>query len=72
MRSVQGILEIAAPLRNGFVIDVLNPPWQPLILADMQIQGPNGCPVISVFQCDMQEEPGCPQMSFEIQRFELR
>lgn len=48
MRVIAQILELAAPLQQGFHIKIENDPWMALVIEDIQQRGPNGHPSISI------------------------
>ena len=69
MKSVMEILELAAPLNQGFSIRVQNRPWHELVIADLQQLGPNGSPILFVGHLTAHGAAGFPEMSFEVERF---
>ena len=48
MRVIARLLHLAGPLKPGFHIKIENPPWQELVIEDIQQRGPRGFPAISV------------------------
>ncbi len=69
MRSITEILELSAPLSEGFSIRIQNPPWQDLVVADVQSRGQNGSPMLWVAHCRKHGAAGFPEMIFEVERF---
>ena len=70
MKIIGQILELAAPLEPGFHIKIENPPYQALVIEDIQQRGPNGSPLISVAHYGEQNGDLMrdPEMVFEIER----
>ena len=70
MRTIALILQAASPLQSGFHFRIENPPWQPLVIEDIQQRGPNGLPVISVAHYGEQNGDLMrdPEMLFELGR----
>ena len=48
MRVIAQLLHLAGPLKSGFHLKIENPPWQDLVIEDIQQRGPNGFLTISV------------------------
>ena len=48
METIVRILAEAGMLEPGFYIHIDNPPWMPLSIEDIQQNGPNGLPTLSV------------------------
>lgn len=70
MRTIALILQAASPLKESFHFRIENPPWQSLVLEDIQQRGPTGLPVISVAHYGEQNGDLMrdPEMLFELAR----
>lgn len=70
MKTIALVLQAASPLQAGFHFRIENPPWQPLVVEDIQQTGPNGLPVISVAHYGEQNGDPMrdPEMLFELGR----
>jgi hypothetical protein len=70
MRTLALILMEAGTLDPGFHLHIDNPPWMPLDIEDILINGPNGLPTISVAHYGKQNGDPMrdPEMLFEIRR----
>ena len=68
MKTIAKILELAAPLEQGFHIKIENEPWMALVIEDIQETGPHGFPVISVAHYGEQNGDPMrdPEMQFEV------
>ena len=69
MRAITEILRLAHPLEPGFHIKIHNPPWQDLVIEDIQQRGPRGLPTISVAHYGEQNGDLMrdPEMLFEME-----
>ena len=70
METIVRILEEAGMLEPGFHIHIDNPPWMPLSIEDIQQDGPNGLPTLSVAHYGEQNGDLMrdPEMLFEMRR----
>jgi len=71
MRVIAQLLHLAGPLKFGFHLKIENPPWQYLVIEDIQQRGPNRFPVISVAHYGKQNGDLMrdPEMLFEAHGF---
>ena len=67
MRVISRLLRLASPLEPGFHLKIENPPWQDLVIEDIQEKGPHGFRTISVAHYSEQNgDLMCdPEMLFE-------
>ena len=70
MRTVALILMEAGEPEPGFHLHIDNPPWMPLDIEDILINGPNGLPTLSVAHYGKQNGDPMrdPEMLFEVRR----
>jgi hypothetical protein len=70
MRVIAQLLRLAGPLNPGFCIRIENPPWQELVIEDIQQRGPRSFPVISVAHYGEQNGDVMrdPEMLFEAEK----
>ncbi len=70
MKILAEILELAAPLEEGFHIKIENGSWMALVIEDIQQSGPNGFPSISVAHYGEQNGDPMrdPEMIFEVSK----
>src|ERR1051326_5919230 len=71
MRVITQLLHLAGPLKSGFHLKIENPPWQDLVIEDIQQRGPSRFPAISVAHYGKQNGDLMrdPEMLFETQGF---
>lgn len=68
MQTIIEILRLAGRLKPGFCLSIENEPYMRLVIEDIQIPGPDGCPSLSVGHYGEQNGDAMrdPEMLFEL------